>query len=207
MYGIVYKFTNKINGMSYVGCSRDTIEGRLSTHLKKSKNKRSYFFNAYLKHGKENFESCTIDNAYSEEDMFEKEKFWIKFYDCMAPNGYNLTEGGGGIVNMTPEIRAKISKTKTGVPMPQLRGRVRTQEQKNNISRGMGCTPIKGVNIKTGEEIYLHSVSDGKNYGFNPSLVSAVALGNRPTHKGYIFTKISDVNTEITLDNKKSKAS
>lgn len=48
--------------------------------------------------------------------------------------------------------------------------------------------PVVAIPIdKTKPTINLTSVTDGKNYGFNPSEISAVARGRKRTHYGYTF--------------------
>ena len=204
-YGIVYKFTNKITGKIYVGVTTKTLEERLFAHLNKANLEKSAFQLALKKYGKDNFNMEVIDTASSKEELFGKETKWIQELNCISPNGYNLTVGGGGIVNMLPEIREKISKSKTGKKVPKLQGQKRSQEKCNAISRGMGGSKILAKH-KFSESFYvLETVNDGRNYGFNPSLISAVILGKRNHHKNFIFTKINDANTEVTSEIKKSE--
>nr|DAU05690.1 MAG TPA: homing endonuclease [Caudoviricetes sp.] len=48
--------------------------------------------------------------------------------------------------------------------------------------------PVIAIPIdKSKPTINLKSVTDGKNYGFNPSEISAVAKGRKKTHYGYTF--------------------
>lgn len=202
---IIYKFTNKITGKEYVGCSRLSMQDRLQAHLDKANLEKSHFQRSLRKNGVEAFDYCVIDTAETEAEMFEKETFWIKFYNCIAPNGYNLTEGGKGGATMTAEVKAKISATKTGVPNPKLKGRVISEEQRIQISRTLGGSRILAVNKKSGEELQLNSAHEGKKYGFNPSLICAVLNGHRPHHKNFVFTRISDANTEVTSENKGSE--
>lgn len=92
MKGIIYKITNKVNGKSYIGQTRYTIEFRWRQHQHKKDN--TYFHNAIHKYGIENFnieilEECDI------EDLNSREIFYIAKYDTFN-NGYNLTIGGDG---------------------------------------------------------------------------------------------------------------
>lgn len=92
MKGIIYKITNKVNGKSYIGQTRYTIEFRWRQHQHKKDN--TYFHNAIHKYGIENFsievlEECDI------KDLDSKEIFYIAKYDTFN-NGYNLTIGGDG---------------------------------------------------------------------------------------------------------------
>lgn len=92
MKGYIYKITNKVNGKSYIGQTRYTIEFRWRQHLHKKDN--TYFHNAIRKYGADNFiveklEECDI------EDLNEKEIYYIAKYNTFKA-GYNLTIGGDG---------------------------------------------------------------------------------------------------------------
>lgn len=92
MKGYIYKITNKVNGKSYIGQTRYTIEFRWRQHLHKKDN--TYFHNAIRKYGADNFiveklEECNI------EDLNEREIYYIAKYNTFK-DGYNLTIGGDG---------------------------------------------------------------------------------------------------------------
>lgn len=92
MEGIIYKITNKVNGKSYIGQTRYTIEFRWKQH--QHKNDNTYFHNAIHKYGIENF-SIEILEKCNIEDLNSREIFYIAKYDTFK-NGYNLTIGGDG---------------------------------------------------------------------------------------------------------------
>lgn len=92
MKGIIYKVTNKVNGKSYIGQTRYTIEFRWKQHQHKKDN--TYFHNAIHKYGIENF-SIEILEECNVEDLNSREIFYIAKYDTFN-NGYNLTIGGDG---------------------------------------------------------------------------------------------------------------
>lgn len=92
MKGIIYKITNKVNGKSYIGQTRYTIDFRWRQHQHKKDN--TYFHNAIHKYGIENF-SIEILEECNIEDLSSKEIFYIAKYDTFN-NGYNLTIGGDG---------------------------------------------------------------------------------------------------------------
>lgn len=92
MKGYIYKITNKVNGKSYIGQTRYTIEFRWRQHIHKKDN--TYFHNAIKKYGVDNFiveklEECNI------EDLNEREIYYIAKYNTFK-DGYNLTIGGDG---------------------------------------------------------------------------------------------------------------
>lgn len=87
----IYKFTNVINGKSYIGQSVD-IKRRYKEH-KNRKDENTLFHAAIKEYGFENFvfsiiEVCNID------ELNDKEIFYIKEYNTLIPNGYNVSEGG-----------------------------------------------------------------------------------------------------------------
>lgn len=90
----VYKITNIINGKVYIGCSND-IEDRWYKHKYEASHSELIAYNysihqAFRKYGLENFKFEIIENC---DDYFEREKYWIAFYDSYN-NGYNETLGG-----------------------------------------------------------------------------------------------------------------
>ena len=95
---IIYLVTNLINQMKYVGQTIRTLKQRKSSHLSSSKKGSTYYLHrAIRKYGAENFKWEVIYNASSEEELNEKETFFIKEYNTNSQDGYNLTEGGRGI--------------------------------------------------------------------------------------------------------------
>ena len=58
MEGFIYKITNKVNGKSYIGQTRNTVEFRWRQHYKAKDNK--YFHRAIQKYGKENFADSSV---------------------------------------------------------------------------------------------------------------------------------------------------
>lgn len=116
MYGIIYRAICKVNGKVYIGLTTKTLTKRIKGHIKASKNdkydrKHCAFHNAIRKYGIENFDITIIDTADSCEELNEKEQYWIAYYDCMVPNGYNMTLGGGGTsgFKMPDDAKKKIS--------------------------------------------------------------------------------------------------
>lgn len=98
MYMIIYLVTNLINQMKYVGQTIRTLKQRKSSHLSSSKKGSTYYLHrAIRKYGAENFKWEVIYNAASEEELNEKETYFIKEYNTNSQDGYNLTEGGRGI--------------------------------------------------------------------------------------------------------------
>ena len=106
--GLIYKITCLVSGKIYVGRTKQKLENRMAQHRHESKKGSPGLGAAIRKHGWENFsveilETCTV------ESLNEREIFWIAKLDANGPNGYNLTEGGEGLVNPSAETRARMS--------------------------------------------------------------------------------------------------
>lgn len=92
MKGYIYKITNKVNGMSYIGQTRYTVEFRWRQH--QHKDDGTYFHNAIKKYGTENFIVETLEEC-DVSQLDSREIFYIAKYNTFE-KGYNLTIGGGG---------------------------------------------------------------------------------------------------------------
>lgn len=93
--GYIYLVKNKINGKTYIGQTiRNDINERWKYH--KYEDKRyvgQILYNAYKKYGHDNFEYKIICICF-DEDTNKYEQEYIKKYNSIYPNGYNLLEGG-----------------------------------------------------------------------------------------------------------------
>ena len=85
----IYKITNNLNGMIYIGQTRRTVAERVKQHLYQ----QSKIGKAMTKYGTENFSIDVIDHADTQEELDSLERFWIAFYNS-CENGYNTLSGG-----------------------------------------------------------------------------------------------------------------
>lgn len=88
----IYLIRNKINNKYYIGETIQDIKKRWKTHLQKS-SFCTCLKRAFQKHGIKNFEFKIIIIVF-DEDRFKFESEYIKKYNSIAPNGYNLSSGG-----------------------------------------------------------------------------------------------------------------
>lgn len=103
-YGIIYCAYNKINQKRYIGQTIQLLCQRKAAHY--SKDKDIYFHRALHKYAVEDWEWTEIDCANSAEELNEKEKYWIKFYDTTNPDkGYNILPGGSSARPDKEQIR------------------------------------------------------------------------------------------------------
>jgi len=122
--GIIYKIECLPTKKIYIGQTRThyrrgkgfiefSAEKRWQSHVKESKQfdkkNQSGVLNAAInKYGVDQFTIETI--TYCDlEDNNDLEKFYIKEYNSLAPNGYNLTSGGKQGMILAEEVRDKLS--------------------------------------------------------------------------------------------------
>ena len=87
----IYKITNTINGKIYIGQSIN-IKQRWKQHRANASVRTEAIYLAFQKYGIENFTFEIIEEC-KEEELDEKEQYYIGFYDSYN-NGYNMTKGG-----------------------------------------------------------------------------------------------------------------
>ena len=100
MYGIIYKVTNQQNKKIYIGQTVQTLAERRNNHYYKARQVNEYnthFINALRKYPKESFIWEAIDEAQSQDELNNKEKYWINYYNSIE-KGYNTKDGGETIV-------------------------------------------------------------------------------------------------------------
>lgn len=108
----IYLITNKITGKQYVGLTTKDVDRRISEHIIG----KTYIGRALRKYGIQSFNISVIDSAITIDVLYEKEKYWIKYYECKSPSGYNLTDGGeGGLGHIVSEEgKRKIGRANKG---------------------------------------------------------------------------------------------
>ena len=90
----IYKITNKINNKCYIGQSIDINRRWLEHKNPNNWDRKSILYDAFKKYDIENF-SFEIIEECAQEELNEKEKYWIQYYNSYY-NGYNSTLGGDG---------------------------------------------------------------------------------------------------------------
>lgn len=109
----IYKVLSPSNKI-YIGQTKNNVSKRWSQHVNESNSNKEHCcraLNAAIKkYGPDSFKLEIIWQGL-EDELNEKEKYYIEFYNSMYPNGYNLTLGGksGGCVYYDESLRQKIS--------------------------------------------------------------------------------------------------
>lgn len=149
---IIYAHINKINNKVYVGQTCQNPEKRWD-YGSGYKKHNLHFYNAIKKYGwKEGFEHIILETGLSAEEANERERYYIKYYNSLEPNGYNLTAGGDGSLSHTT-----------------------SRETKEKIGRANG----KEVHCLETDE-YFYSTAEAARYlGLVPGHISDACIGTR----------------------------
>ena len=110
MVGYIYLTTDTTNGMQYVGQHHYNKKGELDPNYHGS----GIIISRIYKERPETLKEEYLKTCYSDSEMNDDEKYYIKLYDTLWPNGYNLSEGGDGGVPCE-ETRRKISNSLKGL--------------------------------------------------------------------------------------------
>lgn len=131
---IIYKATNKENGMAYIGQTIRSLNSRIVSHLSGAKfGDNNYFHSALLKYGKKNFKWEVLCVCKSLKELSKKEKELINKFKTLYPYGYNLTVGGNKSNQntkghrLTEEHKKKISESE--------KGKIASEETKRKMSK------------------------------------------------------------------------
>lgn len=96
--GIIYLFTNKVNGKNYVGQTILTFYDRYCRLEVPDhdccKLTSKYLSRAIKKYGEKSFFITILENNKTPKELDYFEDFYAIKYNCYAPNGYNLDKCG-----------------------------------------------------------------------------------------------------------------
>ena len=135
MVGYIYLITDTTNNMKYAGKHHYNKEGELDPNYHGS----GVIIKNIYKKRPETLKEEYIKTCYSEEEMCSDEQYYIKFYNTLWPNGYNLTEGGEGCV-FCEESKKKISDALKGLLSGEknpMFGKHHSEETRRKISESM----------------------------------------------------------------------
>lgn len=197
---VIYKITNKVNGMMYIGQTKHDIKIRWKQHCHNGNGCR-FLHHAINKYGADNFIIEVIDTANSKIELDEKEKYWIDKLNTISPNGYNL-KSGGNTPKYSQESRLRMSKNHhdvSGANNPMY-GRIFSKETKLKISKALTGkrlsqqrkeyirehSPFKKavINIDTGD-VYQSSREAEELNNLAHGTISRVCRGAGKTSGGY----------------------
>ena len=119
--GEIYIIKNNINNKVYVGQTIQGYKNRFWGHKHESKSIDRPLYRAFRKYGIENFHVELLEDNIPYELLDEREVYWIEYYDCVNPKGYNISLGGFNY--RTEEERMQMSESMKGENSPMF-GRI-----------------------------------------------------------------------------------
>jgi len=212
---IIYKVTNKINSKIYIGQSHFSLAKRKSVHLATAKilNKSIPFHLAIRKYGRDNFIWEVIDTAVTQEELNEKECFYITDYrSSISDLGYNL-KTGGSYGRHHEFTKLKIAATKKGIPRSlvtkiklkkAMLGKKATETAKQKMSKARtGCNNhMWGKHHSTITKQKIAAAHRGKKL----TQEYKDRLRDRNSKEGNpFFGKVHTLNSKILMANKRGK--
>jgi group I intron endonuclease len=194
---IIYKITNKLNGKLYIGQTVQKLHDRWSDHARPCLGKnvnRSAIGSAIRLYGKENFTIEQIDSAETLEQLNTMEITYIKAFNTLAPNGYNL-ELGGESKACHDDTKAKISATLKGRPIKNRmngapKGRPVSAERRAQISATLTgkAQPSKYKTVECSNGVTYESVNAAaKALNVNRVTISSLIKSGKVGRLGFIF--------------------
>ena len=109
----IYCIENITTNKKYIGQSTD-INDRWRKHISElnhNSHHNDYLQKAWNKYGEDDFEFYILEYC-NEDELDEKENYYINFYDTIDRKyGYNLKSGGQAHCHHTEEVKNKISES------------------------------------------------------------------------------------------------
>ena len=130
---VIYMFKNKVNGKVYVGQTIRPARERILAHIWYSENTKSknhtYLHRAMHKYSVEKFDVKILERCINQQELDEREIYWIAYFDSTNPSkGYNIESGGKKGKKVPPlssEHKQKLLEAHLGIP--------RSEETKKRI--------------------------------------------------------------------------
>jgi len=183
--GYIYLITNTINGKRYVGqTQREDIEKRWKEHKICDKYTIGRcLLNAYKKHGVETFKFQIICICFDGDcNKFEDE--YIRKYNTLSPNGYNL-KSGGSHGRHHPETIKLISEKLKGRQLTPVTDEIRrknSQSKMGNKNHNFGKSITEERRIKLSNSIKKIWQERRDNGTFNEYIKNSSVLFSQKGH-------------------------
>lgn len=183
----IYKVINKITGCVYIGKTIKTYKIRKCNHYSQIKlGSKTYFHKALRKYDKKDFVWEKICDAKDEKELYRKEISFIRHYKNAGFKLYNTTDGGEGTTGYkhTALTKERITNSLVGIK--------HTRERRINstIGNGGGYFNILENNIVIDTFILVQDCAE--KYNLIPRNIRKCLSGERKTHKGYTFRRITN---------------
>lgn len=187
----IYKITNTINKKVYIGQSID-IENRLKTHIRllnTNKHYNNHLQSSWNKYTEASFIFDIIEYC-SQETLDEKEKYYIALHESSKYHkGYNLTEGGDGVIPNEETRQKQKNSAKTSLKCIAHRQKLLSSE---SFWENLNTLHIKRKGTRLTDEDKLKMSESHKN---NSKVQANITkLVNSPEHKERMAKMNADEN-------------
>lgn len=152
--GFIYKIVNTETGKMYIGETKlDDPQKRWKAHLCAIRSGRGCpaLRDAIAKYGVEKFKFEVMLICF-DEDRFKYEEEYIKKYNTMAPNGYNILKGGVGGAGFAGKTHSKEACEKLSEIMKKRITYAGVREKHVEYAKAF-MTKIKEAKIDWGERV------------------------------------------------------
>lgn len=194
MFGYVYKTTNLINGKQYIGKHKSLIFDR------NYKGSGLRIMEAFHKYGKHNFAVTIIEWCQTEEELNNRERYWISYYDAVCSNDfYNISNGGEGFGGLSGErsptkrldvrLKMKLNHADVSGSKNPNYGKKMSQHQRDKISE---TKRKNGDSVGKNNPMYGKTHTDAVKAKLsqiqkdNPKAITIAGLQNPNTGKKHI---------------------
>ena len=191
MYGYIYKTTNLINGKIYIG------QHKCSSWDNNYKGSGTVLFRAFNKYGFDNFKCELLETVESQEELNNREKYYIDLFDSRNTLvGYNISEGGIG--GSHPAWNKGLTKETSESVNKYTKSRNKLFKEKSSI----GCFGLKGSNNKNSIEYkgtiekILPEFEDYWKYHFKSEVCAYFHTTPRAYNKCLEILSLDDNNLE-----------
>lgn len=188
--GCIYAIENLENGKVYIG-SAIKNKARWRNHkcaLRNGTHHNSHLQRAWDYYGKESFEFLVVENHVPSSDLIEAEQYWLDRARACGPVYNQCMVIGASRLGLphTKETRRKMSVAQ--------KGKTHSKETRRNASLAKGRPYPSFIHQETGEIIPAgRGISTlCREMGLTQGCLSAVARGDRYSHKGWILVSPID---------------
>lgn len=183
----IYCHINKINNKRYVGLTSRNPPSKRWGHNGIYYKQCTCFYNAIQEYGWDNFEHIILKENLTIEEAVYFERYYIKLYNTISPNGYNLTSGGEIKKEISKETRKRMSEKRLGHKNSEETRKKMSESKKGHP--GNNCKSVWMCDKETHQRLkHFSSLTEaGKFLNKDHSHICAVCKGNRPSACGYFW--------------------
>lgn len=183
----IYCHINKINGKRYIGLTNEEPPSKRWGSNGINYKSCTCFYNAIQKYGWNNFEHIILEKNLTAKQAEQMEKKYIKLYNTMVPNGYNLTGGGELKKEISDITRERLRQSHLGYKVSKETKKKMSKSRKGHP--GYNCKAVWMCDKNTHQRLKLFSsLTEAGNFLHkNHAHIGHVCKGERSSAYGYFW--------------------